>query len=100
VGHNHHGKLIGLKGVRVVLVDPNTCPVYTRKTTTDAHGHFHIRRVPAGQRYEVYLNPPKGWKVRGQNPTGAQIFGHDTSRFFLEVVRGHKHVPVPPTKCS
>jgi hypothetical protein len=99
VAHSRHGKPIGLKGVRVVLADPDTCPVYTRKTTTDADGHFHIRRAPASETYKLYLYPPKGWKVHGENPTGALITGRDTSRFFLDVVRGHKHVPAPPTTC-
>lgn len=103
VGHyrpGHPNHLIGLAHVRVVLVNPEACPVYTRRTKTGPHGHFRIGHAPAGQRYELFLYPTSGWKVRYGNPSPTQIFGNTTGRFSSEVVRGHKHVPAPPTKCS
>lgn len=100
VGYSRHGKLIGLKGVRVVLADPDTCPVYTRRTTTDAHGHFRIGHAPAGTTYMLYLYPPARWKVRFGDPNHAFVIGNHTFRTTIEVRHGHRHVPDPPTKCS
>lgn len=97
--HGHSGASAGLENVRIDLVDAGRCPVYVRSATTDGSGHFRIAHAPAGSFYKLYLFPPKGWKVRGQNPTNGLIFGHDTTRFGLWVTHGTRAVPTPPTKC-
>ena len=66
--HGHRGAAVGLANVRVVLVDPTTCPVFMRSATTDANGHFRIGHAPAGSSYKLYFFPPTGWKVRGGDP--------------------------------
>ena len=103
VGHyrpGHPNHLIGLAHARVVIVNLDTCPLYTRRTKTDADGHYRIAHAPAGQNYQLYVNPPAGWKVRYGNPVHTFVEGRDAFRDDIEVVRGHKHVPSPPTTCS
>ena len=98
--HGHGGTAVGLANVRVVLVDPTTCPVFTRAATTDLHGHFRIAHAPAGASYLLYIYPPAGWKVRFENPTHALVFGNDTSHFGIEVEHGSAAVPSAPTACA
>ena len=81
----------------MVLVNPDSCPVYTRGTKTGPHGYFRIGHVPAGSAYELYVYPPDGWKVPRYNPSHTQIFGNDTARVGVEVARGSKRVPDRPT---
>lgn len=87
----------GLANVRVVLIDPTTCPIFTKSATTNAKGYFRIADVPAGVSYKLYVYPPTGWKVVYDDPTGAEIFGNDTSHFGIEVEHGTAHVPPVPT---
>ncbi len=98
--HGHGGAAVGLADVRVVLVDPTTCPVFTRSATTDANGRFRIGHAPAGSSYQLYIFPPTGWKVRGGNPTNALVFGNDTTHFGVEVEHGSAPVPTVPTDCG
>jgi len=97
-GNNNPG--VGLAGVRVVLVDPNSCPVFSKTTTTDANGHFLFKHVPAGTQYKLYLYPPAGWKVSFQDPTNARVQGNDTTHFSIEVEHGSASVPNPFTSCT
>jgi hypothetical protein len=63
----------------------------------DVHDKVTAAAQRAGQ---VALECDFGYPGPRHNPSHAQIFGNDTVRFGTEVVRGHKHVPDPPTKCS
>jgi hypothetical protein len=98
--HGHGAPPVGLANVRVVLVDPTTCPVLTRTATTGSNGTFRIGGVPAGGRYQLYLYPPLGWKVRADNPTNVLVFGKDTVHLFIEVEHGSATVPSVPTTCG
>jgi hypothetical protein len=97
--HGHGGAAVGLANVRVVLVDPTTCPVITRSVTTDGDGHFRIGHAPAGSSYKLYFFPPTGWKVRFGNPTNAFVLGNDTTHISVEVEHGSATVPSIPTTC-
>ena len=97
---NSDGATAGLAGVRVVLVDATRCPVYRRSATTNANGRFRIGHAPAGASYKLYLFPPKGWKVRGKNPTPAFVYGKDTIHFYLEAVHGTRRAPTVPRSCA
>jgi hypothetical protein len=98
--HGASGPMVGRPGVRVVLADATRCPVYRRTATTDATGHLRIGHLPAGASYRLYLFPPKGWKVRGKNPTPAFVYGKDTIRFSILAVPGSKPAPTVPRKCA
>ena len=98
--HGHSGKMAGLKNVRMVLVDPTTCPVFARSVRTDRNGHFRMSHVPAGESYKMYVFPPRGWHARGANPTNTFVAGKDTNRFGFYVKRGTGHTPTVPKKCS
>ena len=37
------------------------------RATTNAQGHFTFNHLPAGPNFELYLLPPAGWKVVGEN---------------------------------
>lgn len=98
--HGHGGSAVGIANVRVVLVDPTTCPVVTRTATTNGDGFFRIGSAPAGASYRLYLYPPAGWKLKGKNPTNAFVFGNDTVHFGFEVEHGSATVPSAPTTCT
>ena len=103
IGHavtGQPGTMVGLKNVRVVLLDRTVCPLYVRRATTDADGRFRIGHVPAGPSYQLYLYPPHGWKVGKPNPTPAFVFGEDTVRLFIQARPGTAHVPRVPTTCA
>lgn len=95
--NGHSGTAVGVAGVKVVLADPTTCPVFTSTATSDSKGHFTISGAPAGSSYKLYISPPKGWKVVGGNPTNVLIIGKDTVREFLEVEHGTAKIPAVPT---
>ena len=98
--HGSSGPMTGLKNVRVVLADRTRCPVYKRSVTTDAKGHFRISHVPAGASYQLYVLAPRGWKVRGTNPSNAFVLGRSTTTYFVQVRRGSGHRPTVPTSCN
>jgi len=94
------GTIIGLKNVRVVLLDRTVCPLYVRKATTDSDGRFRIGHVPAGPSYQLYLLPPHGWKIPKPNPTHAFVFGNDTVHFSFQAKPGTATAPRVPTTCA
>jgi hypothetical protein len=98
VGHTRHGEVVGLANARLVLVDPDYCPLYTRRTSTNRDGQFRIRHVPAGT-YQLYVYPPDGWKSTFADPFGVPVFGDGVTRASVEVERGRSHVPAPPSTC-
>jgi uncharacterized repeat protein (TIGR01451 family) len=98
--HGHNGPGVGLRGVRAVLVLTSSCPLLKRSATTNAQGQFSFSHLPAGPNYELYVLPPAGWKVIGQNPSPAFVFGEDTVQFAIEVVHGSARLPKVPTGCT
>lgn len=95
------GKTVGLGGVRVVLVDPTTCPIHRATARTGSLGNFLFTHQPAGSSYKLYFFLPRGWRMVGKrtNPTNALIFGKDTTQFGFTATRGTPQHPEPPTKC-
>ncbi|SEB34960.1 hypothetical protein SAMN04489727_1100 [Amycolatopsis tolypomycina] len=64
----------GVAGTKVVLVSDGHCPV-TAERTTDANGHFEFHDVAPGPDYQLYLLPPKGWKIKYENPAVIYVRG-------------------------
>jgi len=94
----------GVAGVKVVLVSDQHCPVVGERTT-DEKGHFEFLDVAPGPEYQLYFLPPKGWKIKYENPTGISVYGppenHSLWRF--EAEEGDAPlptVPVNPADCS
>lgn len=85
----------GVAGVKVVLVSDQHCPV-TGEQTTDAKGHFEFHDVVAGPEYRLYLLPPKGLKVKYDNPTNIDVWGSSESRVGIDVEEGDAPLPVVP----
>lgn len=91
----------GLAGVRLVLVTNAHCPILAR-TTTDENGQFTFTQVPAGD-HQLYVFPPKGWTVSGENPTGIDVWADQTSRLGLSVSPGSSaapKLPAQPADCT
>ncbi|WP_244211132.1 SdrD B-like domain-containing protein [Amycolatopsis kentuckyensis] len=85
----------GVAGVKVVLVSDQHCPV-TGEQTTDAKGHFEFHDVVPGPEYRLYLLPPKGLKVKYENPTAIDVWGSSESRVGIDVEEGDAPLPVVP----
>ncbi|MEV4148982.1 hypothetical protein AB0J40_35360 [Amycolatopsis sp. NPDC049691] len=96
VGDVTHGTGQGLAEVKIVLVSDRHCPV-TGEATTDAKGHFEFHDVVPGPAYRLYLLPPKGWKVKYENPTSIDVWGGQDSRVGIDVVEGDAPLPTVPT---
>jgi uncharacterized repeat protein (TIGR01451 family) len=86
----------GVAGVKVVLVSDQHCPV-TGEQTTDAQGHFEFHDVVPGPEYQLYLLPPKGWKVKYDNPTAIDVWGSSEARVGIDVEEGDAPLPTVPT---
>ena len=86
-------------GVKVVLVDERHCPVVGEQTT-DANGHFEFHHVLPGPDYHLYLLPPKGWKIKFENPTSIDVSGPEgnPSRVGIEAEPGDAPLPTVPTQ--
>ncbi|MBE8524162.1 hypothetical protein ILP97_42935 [Amycolatopsis sp. H6(2020)] len=88
----------GLAGVKVVLVSDQHCPVVGERTT-DAKGHFEFLDVAPGPQYHLYLLPPKGWKIKYENPMWIDVWGppenHNVWR--IDAEEGDGPVPTVPT---
>ncbi|WP_254897007.1 hypothetical protein [Amycolatopsis sp. Hca4] len=85
----------GVPGVEVVLVSDQHCPV-TGEQTTDAKGHFEFHDLVAGPEYRLYLLPPKGLKVKYENPTNLDVRGSSESRVGIDLEAGDAPLPVVP----
>ncbi|OLF11233.1 hypothetical protein BLA60_13700 [Actinophytocola xinjiangensis] len=100
-GDVRHGEQ-GVAGVRLVLVTDDRCPILGT-TTSDAQGRFTFTEVPAGE-HQLYIFPPKGWTVSGQNPTRLGVQADATSRLGLSVAPGSSSaapkLPAQPRDCD
>jgi len=85
--------------VKVVLVADQDCPVVGEQTT-DAKGHFEFHKLLPGLKYTLYVLPPKGWKVKYDNPTSVDVIGPENppSRVGIEVEPGDAPLPTVPTQ--
>lgn len=95
-----HGET-GLAGVRVVLVAEAHCPIVA-EATTGADGRFTMAQVPVGE-YDMYLYPPKGWRVEYDNPTHTGLFGAGPADHGIGVVPGEApapELPEQPADCT
>ncbi|MET8846112.1 hypothetical protein [Amycolatopsis sp. NPDC004625] len=86
----------GVAGVKVVLASDQHCPV-TAEQTSDANGHFEFHDVVPGPEYRLYVLPPKGLKVKYENPTSIDVWGSGESRVGIDVEQGDAPLPAVPT---
>ncbi|MDX3188485.1 hypothetical protein PV458_08785 [Streptomyces sp. MN03-5084-2B] len=91
-------------GTKVVLVSDRHCPV-TAEQTTDAKGHFEFRDVVPGPDYRLYFLPPKGWKVKDDNPLSIFVRGPADRPVKLQVEAEQGDAPLPevpanPADCT
>ncbi|MFB9683280.1 hypothetical protein [Amycolatopsis plumensis] len=94
----------GVAGTKVVLVAEGHCPV-TAEQTTDANGHFEFHDVLPGPDYQLLLLPPKGWKVKYENPVDIYVRGPADRpvRVRIDAEEGDAPlpaVPVNPADCT
>ena len=92
----------GIAGAKVVLVSDRHCPVVGEQTT-DEKGHFEFHDVVPGPEYRLYLLPPKGWKVKYENPTAIDVWGSSEARVGIDLEQGDAPlptVPVNPADCT
>ncbi|WP_410606914.1 hypothetical protein [Amycolatopsis sp. lyj-109] len=94
----------GLAGVKVVLVSDQHCPV-TGERTTDAKGHFEFRDVAPGPQYHLFLLPPKGWKIKYENPLEISVYGPPENHYPWRIDAEEGDAPLPtvpanPADCT
>jgi hypothetical protein len=91
------GEKQGVAGVKVVLVSDQHCPV-TGEQTTDENGHFEFHDVVPGPAYQLYFLPPKGWKIKYENPTSINVFGpaDHPSQVVIDAEQGDAPAPTVP----
>ncbi len=94
----------GLAGVKVVLVSDLHCPL-TGETTTDAKGHFLFQDVAPGPDFHLYLLPPKGWKIKYDNPMWISVYGPPENHYPYRIDAEQGDAPAPavpanPADCT
>ncbi|MEV7091719.1 SdrD B-like domain-containing protein [Amycolatopsis sp. NPDC051045] len=88
----------GVAGVKVVLTAEQACPVVGEQTT-DEKGHFEFRKLVPGLKYNLYLLPPQGWKIKYDNPTSADVWAPEEppAQLGIRAEKGDAPLPVVPT---
>jgi hypothetical protein len=68
--------------------------------TSDAKGHFEFHRLVPGLEYSLYFLPPKGWKIKFDNPTSVDVFGPENppASVGIEVEPGDAPLPTVPAQ--
>ncbi|MEV7039539.1 hypothetical protein [Amycolatopsis sp. NPDC051061] len=91
------GEKHGVAGVKVVLVSDQHCPV-TGEQTTDVNGHFEFHDVVPGPEYRLFFLPPKGWKIKYDNPTSINVFGpaDHPNQVVIDAEQGDAPLPTVP----
>jgi hypothetical protein len=93
--YDDHGQVKqGIAGVKVVLVSDQHCPV-TGEQTTDAKGHFEFHGVVPGPDYQLYFLPPKGWKIKYDNPTSIYVVGPEDHPAQVAINAEEGDAPLP-----
>ncbi|RSM67225.1 hypothetical protein DMH03_00635 [Amycolatopsis sp. WAC 01376] len=89
----------GLAGVKLVLTSDGDCPTIA-ETTTDAKGHFKIANVVPGPKYRLFFAPPKGWRVKYDNPASIYVVGpaDNPSRLHVVAEKGEEPPLTMPTR--
>ncbi|MEA5362017.1 hypothetical protein VA596_20955 [Amycolatopsis sp., V23-08] len=87
----------GVAGAKVVLVSDQHCPVVGERTT-DAKGHFEFLDVAPGPEFHLYFLPPKGWKVKYENPMWINVYGPPENHYpyRIDAEEGDAAVPAVP----
>ncbi|WP_233226159.1 SdrD B-like domain-containing protein [Amycolatopsis sp. CA-126428] len=88
----------GVAGVKVVLTAEQACPVIGEQTT-DEKGHFEFRKLVPGLAYKLYFLPPKGWKIKYDNPTSVDVYAPEDNpaRLGIQAEEGDAPLPKVPT---
>jgi len=88
----------GVAGVKVVLTAEQACPVIGEQTT-DAKGHFEFHKLVPGLKYNLYFLPPKGWKIKYDNPTSADVYAPEDrpAQLGVQAEEGDAPLPTVPT---
>ncbi|MDX3188486.1 SdrD B-like domain-containing protein [Streptomyces sp. MN03-5084-2B] len=94
----------GVPGVKVVLTAEQACPVIGEQTT-DEKGHFEFHKLVPGLDYSVYFLPPKGWRIKYDNPTSADVFAPEDRPESLGIQAEEGDAPLPtvpanPADCT
>ena len=84
----------GVAGAKVVLVSDQHCPVVGERTT-DAKGHFEFLDVAPGPEFHLYLLPPKGWKVKNENPMWISVYGPPENHYPWRIDAEEGDAPLP-----
>ncbi|WP_242545866.1 hypothetical protein [Amycolatopsis sp. MtRt-6] len=93
-----------IAGAKVVLVSDRHCPV-TAEQTTDAEGRYGFRDAVPGPKYQLYVLPPAGWKVRGENPISIYVSGPADRPIMVSIHAEPGDAPLPvvpanPAACT
>ena len=93
-----------MAGAKVVLVSDQHCPVVGERTT-DEKGHFVFLDVAPGPEYHLYFLPPKGWKIKYENPMGISVYGPPENHYPWRIDAEEGDAPLPtvpvnPADCS
>lgn len=88
----------GVPGVKVVLTAEQECPVIGEQTT-DEKGHFEFHKLVPGLDYKLYFLPPKGWKIKYDNPTSVDVYAPEDrpAQLGIQAEEGDAPLPAVPT---
>ncbi len=88
----------GVAGVKVLLTAEQACPVIAEQTT-DEKGHFEFHKLVPGLAYNLYFLPPRGWKIKYDNPTSVDVYAPEDNpaRLGIQAEEGDAPLPKVPT---
>lgn len=89
----------GIAGVKLIFSSDGDCPTIV-ETTTDADGNFKIENVVPGPKYRLFFAPPKGWRIKNENPTSIYVVGppDNPARLHVGAEKGEEPPVTMPTR--